>query len=309
MTVQSMVRNTALRPFRATASAFLMLLALPGGAPLSAQTPAAAPVRLEILSKPQLFAGEMLLLQIAWQSGTTSPSGHLELVCNGQLVRKIRFSTEVIPSPGAQNIDGVPYTSGAWSVQAPGEVAPAICHVRAQVGEWLSPPTQNFAIEPWGVPVKGLQLGLTAEPMGSPRGGPISVYATIRNVGSEPLCIPFHPTEDTYARTHWRWVSRDAPVATRSDLGVSRPLVDPRPMRPAESKNQLFIMLKPGETQTARYDLHNLQLERTGVSRIGDTPGTIYVGATLFMYDASTPCDQPWRGEVVSNVTRVVIKP
>lgn len=203
----------------------------------------------------------------------------------------------------------MPYVSGAWSIQAPGEVAPAICHVRAQVGEWLSPPTQNFAIEPWGVPVRGLQLGLTAEPMGSPRGGPISVSATVRNVGSEPLCIPFQTTEDVYARTHWRWVSRDAPLPTRNDLGGSRPLVDPRPMRPAESKNQLFIVLKPGESQTARYDLHSLQLGRTGAGRIGDAPGTLYVGATLLMYDASTPCAQPWRGEVVSNVTRVVVNP
>jgi len=308
VTVQSIVRNTALRPLRAATAALLMLLAFQGAAPSSAQTPV-SPVRLEILSKPQLVAGETLVVQVAWPNGTTPAAGQLELVCNGQLVRRTRFSTDTIPAPGAQTIDGVPYVSGGWSIQAPGEVAPAICHVRAQVGEWLSPPTQNFAIEPWGVPVKGLQLGLTAEPLGSPRGGPISVYATIRNVGSEPLCVPFHTTEDTYARTHWRWVSRDAPPATRSDLGVSRPLVDPRPMRPAESKNQLFIMLKPGETQTARYNLHNLQLERTGVSRIGDAPGTIYVGATMFMYDASTPCEQPWRGEVVSNVTRVVIKP
>jgi hypothetical protein len=170
--------------------------------------------------------------------------------------------------------------------------------LRARIDEWVSEPSQSFVIEPWGVTVDGIQIGLSADRGGYSVGAPVLVTVSMRNAGDRALCVPIPIVDEEFARTSWELYEPNGSA-----------LFDARPAPSREVMGGRFLVLQPGESRTAQFDFHRLQSSRADRTRFGDRAGTYLVGASVFMFNRDVPCDAAWNGRATSNVVQIDVKP
>jgi hypothetical protein len=242
-----------------------------------------------------LSAQQQFSLEVLWK-GIFFWTGQIELLRDGEVVRQYPFPEP--QAPGFASREGATYWRMTVGMSVDPELPAGTYRLRARVQEHLSNVTEPFVVEPWGLAVDGLQVGLSASPGGYAAGQPVIVTLTMRNAGAVPLCVPVPIDGQDSVRVFTEIYQRDGAA-----------LFDSRPPVPRAQLAGRFQTLPPGQVRTMPVDLHRLQTRRGDATPFADRAGTYAIGVSIFMFDRENiPCADPWRGRASSNIVRFDVK-
>ena len=242
-----------------------------------------------------LFARQQFTVEILWK-GIFFDSGQIELLHEGQVVRQYSFPPP--QAPGFASRDGSTSLRMTVSLSVETDLPAGKYRVRARLKEHLSNISEPFVVEPWGLAVDGLQVGLRASPDGYAAGQPVIVTLTMRNTGAVPLCVPIPNGEHDSPHVFTEFYQKDGSA-----------LFDARPPLSRGQIADRFQILRPGELRTVPVDLHRLLIRRSEATPFADRTGTYAVGVSIYMFDRENiRCADPWRGRATSNLVRFDVK-